>query len=101
MKKTLFTLLALLLVSTGFAQKAATVKLLSSNENKVVVNVQLNGYSADRVKTPNGDQFIINVPEMAAMLEAGSPNLPTLPIPVLIGDRAEMAVKVTDAQFTD
>ena len=101
MKKTLFTLLALLLVSTGFAQKAATVKLLSSNENKVVVNVQLNGYSADRVKTPNGDQFVINVPEMAAMLEAGSPNLPTLPVPVLIGDRAEMAVKVTDAQYTD
>ena len=101
MKKTLFVLLTLLLASTGFAQQAPTVKLVSSSENKVVVNVQLNGFTADRVKTPTGEQFVINVPKMASMLEAGAPDLPTLPVPVLIGDRAEMKVTVTDAQYTD
>ena len=101
MKKTLFIALALLVAGILPAQKAPTVKLISSNENSVVVNVQLNGYNTNKVLTPFGDQFVVNVPDMAAMLEAGSPNLPTLPVPVLIGDRAEMNVKVTDAHYTD
>ena len=101
MKKSLFLLLALLITGSGFAQKAPTTKLVSSTEDKTVVQVKLNGFTTTRVATPNGDQFIVNAPEMATMLEAGSPNLPTLPIPVLIGDRAEMTVNVIDAQYTD
>ena len=101
MKKSLFFLLALLITGSGFAQKAPLTKLLSSSEDKVTVNVKLNGYSTTKVQTPQGEQFIVNVPEMAAMLEAGTPDLPTLPIPVLIGDCAEMTVNVIDAQYTD
>ena len=101
MKKTFLILLTLLLAGSGFAQQAPTVKLVSSTENKVVVNVELNGFTADRVKTPTGEQFVINVPKMASMLEAGAPDLPQLPVSVMIGDRAEMTVKVTDAQYTD
>ncbi len=101
MKKHLLILIALLVAGSGFAQKAQTVKLIQSTEQRVVVNFQLNKYTTDKVKTPQGDQFIVNAPDMASMLEAGAPNLPTLPIPVLIGDRAEMSVKVIDAQYTD
>lgn len=101
MKKSLYLLLALLIAGSGFAQKAPTTKLISSSESQVVVNVQLNGYSTTKVQTPQGEQFIVNVPEMAAMLEAGTPDLPTLPIPVIIGDHAEMVVNVIDAQYTD
>jgi len=101
MKKSLLFLLALLMVGSGFAQKAPTTKLVSSSEDQVIVNVRLNDYSTTSVQTPRGEQFIVNAPGMAAMLLEGNPDLPTLPIPVLIGDHAEMAVKVIDAQYTD
>ena len=49
MKKNLFLLLALLIAGSGFAQKAPTTKLVSSTENQIIVNVQLNGYSTQKV----------------------------------------------------
>ena len=101
MKKTLFVLLALLMVGSAFAQKAPQTKLISSTEESIVVNFQLNGFSTNRVTTPQGEQFVVNVPEMAAMLEEGAPSLPFYPIPTIIGDQAEMAVNVIDAQYTD
>ena len=101
MKKTLFLLLALLMVGSGFAQKAPQTKLISSSEESIVVNFQLNGFSTAKVQTPEGLQYIVNVPEMAANLEAGAPELPTFPIRTIIGDLAEMTVNVIDAQYTD
>ncbi len=101
MKKTLFLLLALLLVGSGFAQKAPQAKLISSSEESIVVDFQLNGYNTIKVNTPQGDQYIVTAPEMGANLEAGSPELPFFPIPAIIGDRAEMTVNVIDAKFTD
>lgn len=101
MKKTLFLLLALLMVGSGFAQKAPQAKLISSSEESIVVDFQLNGYNTIKVNTPQGDQYIVTAPEMGANLEAGSPELPFFPIPAIIGDRAEMTVNVIDAKFTD
>lgn len=77
------------------------VKLISSSEEQIVVNFTLGGFSTTRVETPNGIQNVISVPKMAASLIAGTPDLPQFPIPVIIGDRAEMSVAVTDAQFTE
>lgn len=101
MKKTLSLLLALLMVGIGFAQRAPQTKLISSSEESIVVNFHLNGFTTTKVQTPQGEQFIVNAPEMAAMLEAGAPELPWYPIPTIIGDRAEMTVNVIDAQYTD
>ena len=101
MKKTLFLLLALLMVGSGFAQRAPQTKLVSSSEERIVVNFHLNGFNTTKVQTPQGDQFIVSAPKMAAMLEAGAPELPSFPIPTIIGDRAEMTVSVIDAQYTD
>ena len=101
MKKSLLILLALLLVGTGFAQKAPTTKLISSSKDRIVVNVQLNGYSTIRVQTPRGEQVVVAIPETATTLEAGAPELPMFPIPAIIGDMAEMTVNVIDAQYTD
>ena len=101
MKKTLFILLALLVAGSGFSQKAPQAKLVSSSEEKIVVNFQMNGFNTSRVQTPQGEQLVVNAPEMAANLEAGTPNLPTYVIPTAIGDLAEMTVNVIDAQYTD
>ena len=101
MKKILLFVAALLLTGSSFAQKAPTTKLVSSSEDHVVVNVKLSDYTLAKVQTPQGDQFIVNAPKMASMLIAGAPDLPMMPVPVIIGDRAEMTVNVIDAQYTD
>ena len=101
MKKLSFLLAVLLFAGSVFAQKAPTTKLISSSENRIVVSVELNGYSTIRVQTPKGEQVVVTIPETATTLEAGSPELPMFPIPVMIGDLAEMTVNVIDAQYTD
>ena len=77
------------------------VKLISSSEKEVVVDFTLGGFYLTRVSTPNGVQNIVSVPEMATSLDAGAPNLPHFPVPVLIGDLAEMDVNITDGDYTD
>lgn len=77
------------------------VKLISSSEKEVVVDFTLGGFSLTRVSTQNGIQNIVSVPKMATSLEAGAPNLPYFPVPVLVGDLAEMKVMVSDDEYTD
>ena len=111
MKKSLFTLLLVALSAMAFAQQwtgigsntpvGPEVKLISSSEQQVVVDFSLSGFSLTQVSTPNGTQQVVSVPEMATMLEAGAPNLPYYPVPVIIGDLAEMQVRVAKCNFTD
>ena len=101
MKKLLFILLALLIAGSGYAQKAPTTKLISSSKDRVVVSVELNGYNTIKVQTPRGEQMVIAIPGTGTTIEAGAPELPMFPIPVMIGDMAEMTVNIIDAQYTD
>ena len=77
------------------------VKLISSSEKEVVVDFTLGGFYMTRVSTPNGEQNVISVPKMATSLDAGAPNLPHFPVPVLISDMAEMDVNIKDGEYTD
>ena len=101
MKRNFLILLVFLVTGSLFAQKAPTTKLISSSEERIVVQFDLNGFSTTKVMTPQGEQFIVNAPKMGSILEAGAPDLPLFPIPAIIGDRAEMTVNVIDAQYTD
>ena len=111
MKKTFLTLMLAAMSFVTFGQRWTAlssstpaqpqVKLISSSEEQIVVDFTLGGFNTTRVETPNGIQNIISVPKMAASLIAGTPDLPQFPIPAIIGDRAEMGVTVSDAQFTD
>ena len=111
MKKSLFTLLLVALSAMAFAQQwtgigsntpvGPEVKLISSSEQQVVVDFSLGGFNLTRVSTPNGDQQIVSVPDMASMLEAGAPDLPQFPIPAIIGDLAEMEVNILASDFRD
>ena len=80
---------------------APTVKLLSSSDSETTVEFHLGGFYCETVNTPQGSQYIINVPKMASMLKEGAPDLPLFAIPVLIGDRAEMEVCVKEAKYQD
>jgi len=111
MKKLFLSLMLVAVSAMAFAQQwtsigkdtpaSPVVKLVSSSEQQVVVDFTLGGFGLTRVNTPNGVQQVVSVPEMATSLDAGAPNLPYYPVPVLIGDMAEMDVKVTASDYTD
>ena len=75
--------------------------LVSSTENEIVVDVQIDGFYTKTVRTPNGPQVIVSIDKMASMLEAGAPDLPVGHISAVIGDRAEMTVNVVKSNYVD
>ncbi|MBR1512710.1 MAG: T9SS type A sorting domain-containing protein [Bacteroidales bacterium] len=111
MKKLFLSLMLVAMSAMAFAQQWTSisksspagpeVKLISSSEKEVVVDFTLGGFYMTRVSTPNGEQNVISVPKMATSLDAGAPNLPHFPVPVLIGDLAEMDVNITDGDYTE
>ena len=112
MKKLFLFLAMFLLASTlGYAQewvgvsKSAPVRiqesLVSSSENEIVIDVKVGGFYKDARQTPNGEQFVINATDMAAMLVKGAPDLPMYPISMIIGDNAKMEVSVVKSNYVD
>ena len=116
MKKVLFSFLLLAISIMTFAQspdapqwtgvlsdkpETFVTNLLSSSENSIQVNVQVPGFYATTVTTPRGEAYIISLPKALSTADAGEPNLPMTGIPVMIGDRARMDIRVLDAKYTD
>ena len=76
-------------------------KLISSTENSVKVNVQVPGFYTTTVTTPNGQAKVVTMPKAVSTAQAGEPDVPMTGIPVMIGDKARMNVRVIDAQYMD
>ena len=89
-KTTLFTALFLVFSFMGFAQEWHGITsdsptrmkktLVSSTEDEIVVDVNIDGFYTNTVMTPHGKQSVIYVDKMASMLETGAPDLPMEPI---------------------
>ena len=111
MRKTLTTLVLMLLATMTFGQQWVAIKsdtpstiqtaLVSSSENQITVNLQVPGFYAYEVSTPRGMANIISVPKTVTTAQAGEPNLPMIAIPTMIGDRQHYNIRVVDAQYTD
>ena len=108
--KTLTILLALLsLVSfgqqwTGISQNTPDgiqTTLLSSSESNITVSIQVPGFYTSKVTTPRGEADIVSIPNAVNVAAAGEPNLPMIPIPAIIGDKALMQVRVVKSEFVD
>ena len=76
-------------------------QLISSSENSIQVNVQVPGFYTAPVTTPRGEAQVIIMPKAVSTAHAGEPDMPMTGIPVLIGDKARMNVRVIDAQYRD
>ena len=76
-------------------------KLVSSSDNEIVVDVKVGGFYQEMVMTQYGKQVIISADDMASMLETGAPDLPFYPIPIIVGDKAEMTASVVDSKYVD
>ena len=108
MRKSLFTLLLVMLTIVTFGQQWVAINsdtpstirttLVSSSENQITVNLQVPGFYALEVNTPRGEANIISVPKTVTTAAAGEPNLPMIAIPAIIGDRQHYNIRVVDAQ---
>ena len=78
-----------------------STQLISSSETSIKVNVQVPGFYTTDVTTPRGEAKVISLPKAVNAVNAGEPDLPTLGIPAIIGDRARMSVRIIEAQYMD
>ncbi len=76
-------------------------QLISSSESSIQVSVRVPGFYATTVETPRGEAVIVSLPKAVSTAQAGEPDMPMTGIPVLIGDRARMGIRVIDAQYMD
>lgn len=75
--------------------------LVSSTEEEIVVDVKVGGFFQNAATTPRGEQIVVSGIDMASMLIAGAPDIPMYPIPIIIGDKAEMKVSIVKSNFVD
>ena len=76
-------------------------QLVSNAENSIQVNVQVPGFYTASVTTPRGEAQVITMPKAVSTAHSGEPDMPMTGIPVLIGDKARMSIRVVDAQYRD
>ena len=115
MKKGILLSILMAAATALFAQQAAPqwnnilsnqpesyrIALLSSTEQSTQVNVQVPGFYTATVTTPRGEAKVVTLPKAVSTAHAGEPDMPMTGIPVLIGDKARMSVRVIDAQYRD
>jgi hypothetical protein len=65
------------------------------------IEINLPGFFADEIQTPQGNAFSISFPGSAKMLEAGMPDLPQLTFSLAIPGNAEMKAEVISADYSD
>ena len=86
---------------TSNSPETFKTQLISSTENSIKVNVQVPGFFATTVTTPRGEANVITVPKSVSTAHAGEPDMPMTGLPLMIGDKARMSVRVIDAQYMD
>ena len=100
MKRLFLLAVSLLCMQLAIAQ-GWNQRLISSSENEIKVEINVNGFVKNDVVTPNGDAVVITNAKMMRLAEAGEPDVPSIVIPAVIGDNALMTVDVVDAQYVD
>jgi hypothetical protein len=98
MKKHILTILLVMLGLVTFGQQWTAISgntpskyqvaLVASSERNITVDLQLSGLFTSEVTTPQGQACIVSLPKTVSVAAAGEPNLPMIPIPTIIGDRA-------------
>ncbi len=111
MKKAFVSFFILTLALTAMAQEWKSItsntpdsfkkELISSSEDQVLVKLQVPGFYTTVVTTPRGEAFVISMPKAVSTAQAGEPSVPMTGIPVMIGDRARMDIRVVSAKYQD
>ncbi len=111
MNKLYLLLILLFSVQVAFAQRmnilnsstsnAYEVNLVNSSEEEIVVDFSMGNFIMNDVVTPRGTAVVLKCDDMISIVEAGQPAVPSFPVRVMIGDNADMRVKVLSSEYTD
>jgi len=111
MKKTLLSLLFLVIFFTGFSGQwiginspvpvPAKIQLVSSDLQRSVVHFTLDGFTLKEVMTPKGPEYVVLVGKSTPIQEGGAPDLPKMTTSLIIPDLAGMDYRIVSSSFTD
>jgi len=111
MKKILFFATLLLVSASMFSNNwmsiyssqpaPASIELISSNVDRTIIKVSIDGFYTNEVMTPRGMAYTISVDNSTAILFGGAPDLPKVTTSMIIPDVAGMDVKVISSKFTE
>ncbi len=92
----------MLLSTVTFANKTE-VKVIQSNESKIVLQVTFSEPYLQAVKTPRGEAFVISADKAYPLLSTGNPDVPRVAESVLIPDLGSMEITAIniDAQIVE
>lgn len=100
MKKLFLLAFAMISMNLAIAQ-GWKANLVSSTEKEIVVELNVDGFVSNTVSTPEGEAVIITNDKMMLMAQAGEPNVPSVVIPTIVGDKALMDLEIVDFTYTD
>jgi hypothetical protein len=112
MKKTITSLLAILLLCfwefQAEAQKIVlsengktNAQLLYSEKGAIDIEFKVNGYTLTEVKTKKGKAFSVSLDDGSPILEKGAPDLSKLTRSVIIPDHESYVAQVISSEFVD
>lgn len=112
MKRLFLSIVCLLFLQTIYAQEwhsinsksddSYSVNLIKSTEEAISLELTINGFNTNSVAAPRSqNSVIISNDDMAALAEAGYPNIPSLSIPIIINDNGKMEVIISNAKFVE
>lgn len=105
MKKLRLLMVAMLIISVSivFANGNGNnkSKLINHSDNEVVFTFNVDSYNFERVRTPNGEELVVNAPTAGRIMEKGAPDLAKLGTAVIIPDSGKMKVTVIDSQYIE
>ncbi len=111
MRKLFLSIIGLLLLQTAIAQEwhslssksdeSYSTTLIKSTDESVVIDLIINGFYTDEVKTSRGTSVVLSNDGMASLVEVGQPNLISLSLPIIINDYSKMDVRVLNTSYVD
>ncbi len=109
MRKLFLSIVCLFFIQTFHAQEwhpinpksddSYSTKLIKSTDKSVVIDLSLNGFYTNPTTLTNS--IIITNDDMASLVEAGQPNIPSLSIPIIINDMGKMEVNVSKVEYLE
>jgi hypothetical protein len=88
-------------VSLSPTVEALTVRVVETSGTRTVLEYTVGGYERTAVLIGGKTYYAIGLGEEATLLEAGSPELPTVGRSIIIPDNAEMAVRVLESSWVE
>ncbi len=110
--KKLFLLFTVILFSTFLfaknnwiqitnSQNKTSFKLLSTTQTETIIKLSINAYKLNKVTTPNGDEYTVEIDKGSSILSKSNPDVPSISQSIIIPDNATMQIDVENSNFIE